>query len=124
MSGRPLVWLSRRSTAAAACGWFAGEHERLQQILIDSWYTRRTRSAANAGSVMLEPRDEAQQRLLLLLPFLAGDDADAVGATVGQQQSRLPPLVVAGIRHVQHVAVAEHKATSGQAAVLDRVVVE
>jgi len=36
VSVRPSVCLSRRSTAAAACDWFAAESEREQQILIDS----------------------------------------------------------------------------------------
>jgi len=35
---RPSVRLSRRSTAVTACGWFAAERGRLQQISIDSWY--------------------------------------------------------------------------------------
>jgi len=34
MVGCPSVCLSRRSTAAAACGWFAAECGRGQQILI------------------------------------------------------------------------------------------
>jgi len=33
-SGQESVCLSRRSIAAAACGWFAAERERLRQISI------------------------------------------------------------------------------------------
>jgi len=37
-SSDPSVCLFRRSTAAAMCGWFAGERGRVQQITTDSWY--------------------------------------------------------------------------------------
>jgi len=43
LSVRPSVCLSRRSTAAAACGWFAAEREHLQRTSIDT-------TAAGAGA--------------------------------------------------------------------------
>jgi len=53
-NGRVSVRLSVSSidSNSAAVG-FAAERGRLQQILIDSWYARSRRSAANAGSVIL-----------------------------------------------------------------------
>ena len=39
----PSVCLSRRSTTAAACGWFAAEREHLQRTSIDT-------TAAGAGA--------------------------------------------------------------------------
>ena len=37
-NGRVSVCLSRRLTAAVACGWFAAEHGCRQQMSINSWY--------------------------------------------------------------------------------------
>ena len=58
------VRISRPSTAAAACGWFAGACRSITG-------TRRRRSAANAGSVVLRAEDEAQHRLIQLYKLSA-----------------------------------------------------
>ena len=86
-SVRLSVCLSRRSTAAATCGWFAAERGRVQQINQYRSITAGARAAA-ASSVML--RSEAQRlvsylhvsRYLQILLLLIG--ITHVNATFGQ----------------------------------------
>jgi len=70
---RPSGCLSRRSTAAATCGWFAAELGREQQISIDSCRRRvpaTDRCLLLARELLLqvascrEPRYAAQRRLV------------------------------------------------------------
>lgn len=77
-----------------------------------------------SGALSLE-FDAAVAGAQLALPaLLRRDDADALLLAVGQHATRLPPLVVGGVRHVQNVAVAEKQAAARQAVVLVRVVVK
>ena len=54
------VCLSRRLTAAAACGWFAAECGRGRCVPAIDHTWRRPRLAANAGSIICELRRDAQ----------------------------------------------------------------
>ena len=80
------VRLSHQSTAAAVCCWFAAEHGRLQQMLIDSWYMVHTLST--------EPRYDwfgflpcvftFPTSLLVCLQCLSLQCIDAVGWVAGR----------------------------------------
>jgi len=128
-NGRVSVRLSVSSidSNSAAVG-FAAERGRLQQILIDSWYARSRRSAANAGSVMLraEGRGSTQTcRLRYTLLSVAyrfahrGDDTfsrAAVGWWRGRKSISMIAWCVAGFAPLAHssspaLAACKHNAT-------------
>ena len=62
---RPSVRLSRRSTAAAACGWFAAERQHPQQISIDSY------NAAHALEQQIQIYRHVETERMLLYTILS-----------------------------------------------------
>ena len=57
-------------------------------------------------------------------PVFAGYDAHALLAPLGSDPARLPPLVIAGVGHMQDIPVVEQQTAGGQAGVLGGVVVK
>lgn len=57
-------------------------------------------------------------------PPFAGDEADVIGLAVGVDPPRLPPLLVTGIDHMQHVPETEAQGLAQEAAVLGLVIVK
>jgi len=60
----------------------------------------------------------------LLIPLLAGDNAEPLVCATADKFARLPPLVIACIRHVQNVAVFETETTARQTAVTRRIILK
>lgn len=57
-------------------------------------------------------------------PPFAGDEADVIGLAVGVDPPCLPPLLVTGVEHVQHVPKTEAQGLAQEATVLGLVVIK
>ena len=59
-----------------------------------------------------------------VIPFFTGYDAESLVDDIPDQLACLPPLVIAGVGHVQDVTVAETQPPARQTAVLSRVILK
>jgi len=90
----------------------------------NSGLLRRPHLIENDRHVTLEFDGAVPSALLALPPPARRDYAQTFLLALGGDPSCLPPFVVAGIRHVQDLAVAERQAAARQAVVLVGIVIE